>query len=235
MKNKIIISTLVLTMIVGLFAVSTATTHAQNVSTMPGSMTAPQNNPGLTFKLSLLSKLLTFIKQNPSFMIRNDTIVTAINGNILTVKKNSNTYRVNAGNAIVVRRFWGQSSLDQIAVNDKLNIIGTWNNTNKTSINAFLIRDLSIQEKNDTFLGTMTGITSFTFQSANRGVWNVNIQSKTKIVDSQNNPINLTSVSSEDKLRVEGVFDTANKTITADKITDTSLPPVAASPSASAQ
>lgn len=193
---------------------------------------APVNQQNLSFMQNLYTQLKNFESQNSQYVRRGGIVITAINGSTITAtqtNKKTNTtktYTVNAGSAIVVRRFWGQSSLSQVSVGDRIRVIGTWTDSTKTTINAFLVRDMSIQEKADTFGGTATalGNNSFTFQSNKRGSWTVNVSDSTKITGRKNASIQFSNIQMNDKLRIDGMLDSANKVITATTIRDLSYP-----------
>lgn len=193
---------------------------------------APVNQQNLSFMQNLYTQLKNFESQNTQYARRDGIVITAINGSTITgtqTNKKTNTiktYTVNAGSAIVVRRFWGQSSLSQVSVGDRIRVIGTWTDSTKTTINAFLVRDMSIQEKADTFGGTVTvlGNNSFTFQSNKRGSWTVNITDSTKITGRKGTAMQFSNIQVNDKLRIDGMFDRTGKVITATAIRDMSYP-----------
>ncbi len=193
---------------------------------------APVNQQNLSFMQNLYSQLKNFETQNSQYARRDGIVITAINGSTITgtqtnkKKGTTNTYTVNAGSAIVVRRFWGQSSLSQVSVGDRIRVIGTWTDSTKTTINAFLVRDMSIQERADTFGGTVTalGNNSFTFQSNKRGSWTVNVTDSTKITGRKDASMQFSNIQVNDKLRIDGMLDRTNKVITASTIRDMSYP-----------
>ena len=193
---------------------------------------APVNEQNLSFMKNLYTQLKDFESQNAQFVRRDGIVVTAINGSTITgtqtFKKTNTTktYTINAGSAIVVRRFWGKSSLSQVSVGDRLRVIGTWTDSTKTTINAFLVRDMSIQERADRFGGNVTalGTNSFTFQSLKRGSWTVNVSDTTKITGRKNASMQFSNIQVNDKLRIDGMLDRSNKVITATVIRDLSYP-----------
>jgi hypothetical protein len=204
--------------------VAPVTTFAQSVTAMP------VNQQNLTFMQNLYPQLKNFETQNTQYAQRGGIVITGISGSIITGTQTNKTtgtvfvYTVNAASAIIVRRFWGQSSLSQISVGDRIRVIGTWEDNAKTTINAFLIRDMSIQEKNDTFGGIVTtlGNNSFTFQSLHRGSWTVNITGSTVLSGRKNVSMQFANIQVHDKLRIDGMIDRANKIITASTILDMS-------------
>ncbi len=210
--------------IVAMFTTTPASVFAQTVTP------APVNQQNLSFMQNLYSSLKNFESQNSNYVRREGIVVTGISGTTITgtltnKKKNTTvTYTINAGSATVVRRFWAQSSLSQVSVGDRLRVIGTWVDSSKTAINAYVIRDMSIQERADTFGGTVTslGNNSFTLQSLHRGSWTVNVTNSTKITGKKNVSMQFSNIQTNDKLRIDGMLDRTNKIITATAIRDIS-------------
>lgn len=74
-------------------------------------------------------------------MIVNGT-VTAIGTSTITIIDNGISVTVNfSSKTHFRRRFWGVSSLSEISVGDKVDVIGRYTDSTKTIINAILIRD----------------------------------------------------------------------------------------------
>jgi len=225
--SKMNIKTTLITLGMTVLLVATpASVFAQTVSP------APVNQQNLSFMQNLYTQLKNFETQNPQYVRREGIVITGINGSTITgtqtnkKKGTTNTYTINAGSAIVVRRYWGQSSLSQVSVGDRIRVIGTWTDSAKTTINAFLIRDMSTQERSDTFGGTVSalGNNSFTFQSLHRGSWTVNVSGSTKITGKKGVSMQFSNISVNDKLRIDGMLDRTNKVITATAIRDISYP-----------
>jgi hypothetical protein len=219
MKRKIFLST------VGLIV----TLAINPVSAFAQTNTANQQN--LAFMQNVDSQLKSFESQNPQYVSRAGIVITGINGSTITGtqtnKKKGTTvsYTINAGSAIVVRKFWGQSSLSQVSIGDRIRVIGTWTDSSKTAINAFLVRDMSIQDRSDRFGGTVSslGNNSFTFQSKHRGSWTVTVTSQTKITGKKKVSMQFSNINVNDKLRVAGTFDRTGRVITATSIRDMSF------------
>jgi|ERR1035437_3289739 hypothetical protein len=152
--------------------------------------------------------------------------VTAVSGSTLSVSKGSKSYTVDTTSSTkIIRRFSAVSLLSQISVGDHINIAGTWTDTAKTVINATLIRDGSVQEKNDSFSGSVLSLTSngFVLQSMKRGQETVVIAPTTKLVGSKKQTITQTSIVVGNKISVDGLWDNTLKTITATTIRDLSI------------
>ncbi len=156
--------------------------------------------------------------------------VTANNGTSLTVSNGTTSYTVNtASNTKLRRHFWGSSSLTEIAVNDKVNVWGMFTDTTKTMINATLIRDLSIMKRKGVFLGSITVINgnTITVQTINRGVQTVTVNGSTKYINRKEQVLALSDLVVGHKIRVNGMWDKTNSTITEVKeVKDFTLPVV---------
>ncbi|MFH1971011.1 MAG: DUF5666 domain-containing protein [Patescibacteria group bacterium] len=164
--------------------------------------------------------------------------VVAIDGEAITVVKDDKTYTVITDSGTKFRRkFWGNSSLSEISVNDLVHIIGKWQNEERTQIRAILIRNLSVQKRYGVFFGVITSVneSSFVMESVKRETQSVTISDTTKIVDRVMTPILLSDIEIGHRVRVKGTWDNVNSTI-ADvvQIKDFSIPViVSSSPSSS--
>lgn len=158
-------------------------------------------------------------------------IVTGVNGSTLTVTMNGKTYTINTDSSTVFRRhFWGKSSLSEISVNDQVNVWGKWSDDAKTTIQAKMVRDLSIMKRFGTFVGTISNLSgsAFTLNTVHRGVQAVTLNGSTKCVDRKMQVINCTTdLKNDHRVRVKGMWDKKNNTITeVTQVKDYSLPPV---------
>ncbi len=162
--------------------------------------------------------------------------VTAINGTTLTVSKDGKTYTINTSNKTKFRRlFWGQSSLAEISVGNKINAWGKWTDDNKTTMDATMVRDLSIMKRFGVFFGTVKSKsdTNFVLTAVQRGDQTVFFDNNTKFVNRKQQTMGYGDMNVGDKIRVKGVWDKSNSKITeVSQIKDFSLPPQN-SPSAS--
>ncbi len=155
-------------------------------------------------------------------------IVTVKSDFSLTVTKEGNTYTVNTDvNTRYRRRFGGESKLSEISVNDTVNILGKWQNEEKTQILATHIRDLSIQKRHATFFGTVKTKTDITLvlTTVNRGEQTVTIISSTKLVNRKMEEITMSDIQIGHRIRVKGIWDLTSKTVTETiQIKDFSIP-----------
>jgi hypothetical protein len=91
--------------------------------------------------------------------------LAAISSSSLTVNTaDGKNYTVDITNAQCRRRFGGKCEWSELAVGDRLNVIGKWTDDSKTTINAKLVRDASIQKRHGVVFGKVTakGDASFT-------------------------------------------------------------------------
>lgn len=158
--------------------------------------------------------------------IRSGT-VTAISGTTLTVTHGDKSYTINTNSKTKFkRRFWGDSSLSEISVGDKVNVVGVFTDNNKTTILAKWIRDVSIQKRHGTFFGTVSSKASdnFVLKSKNRGIQTVFINSGTEFIGRNNSPISYSDLEVGHRVRVKGVWDRKlNKIIELREVKDFSL------------
>jgi len=154
--------------------------------------------------------------------------VTGISGTTLTVIKDSVAYTVNTDDKTNFRRrFGGKSQLSEIAENDTVNVLGKWQNGEKTQILATHIRDLSIQKRHATFFGTVRTKTdtSLILTTVNRGEQTVIIDSSKKLVNRKMEEIKMADIQIGHRIRVKGIWDITNKTISeVTQIKDFSIP-----------
>lgn len=154
--------------------------------------------------------------------------IKAISGTTLTVTKNGTDYSVLIEDKTKFRRrFWGKSTLSEFAVGNLVNVIGKWNNEEKTEINANLIRNLSIQKRYGVFFGTIKSITDtgFVMTTAKRGEETVTLIAGTKLVNRKMEAITKADILVDHRVRVKGLWDSDNHTITeVTQVKDFNLP-----------
>lgn len=154
-----------------------------------------------------------------------------VNGPITTVGTSSitvNGITVNiASNIVLLRRFGGKSNLKEFSATDQVQVVGKWADEGKTKIDARMVRNLSIQKRYGSFVGTLQTLSSngFTFQPSNRQVQTVTIGTTTRYADRTNRPITFSSLALGHRLLVRGMWDSKLNTITeVNLIKDFSLP-----------
>lgn len=166
--------------------------------------------------------------------------VTAINDATLTVEKQdkSLSYTVMTGTfehcaTKFRRRYGGESSLSEIKVGHKLNVIGRWQDDAKTIVEACIIRDQSIQKFRGTFTGIVQSLTSdgFVLSSVNRGKLTVSLLSTTKIVNRKEETITQSDIADSHRVRVKGLWDRSDSTLSeVTHVKDYTLPPIPTRP-----
>lgn len=162
--------------------------------------------------------------------ISNATLA-AVNGTTLTVTKDSKTYTVTVSSDTKIRRhFGGAASLAELAVGNKLDVRGTFTDDAKISIAAKHIRDRSIMKFRGAFIGDVVSKTGTTIvlRSKHRGDQTVTVSTSTKYVNRKQDGITLNDIVVGHRVRVKGVWDKSNNTVTqVTQVKDFSLPPKA--------
>jgi len=149
--------------------------------------------------------------------------LTAISGSTLTVSKDGKTYSVQTGTfekctTKFVRRFSGNSTLSELTVGDTLEVVGRWADETKTTAQACVVRNLSIQKKRGTFVGDVVSVsdTGFVMTTVSEARENqtVTISTSTKLVNRKEVAISLADVKVGHRVRVKGLWNRTNNTIT---------------------
>ena len=155
--------------------------------------------------------------------------VTAKGATSITVDNDGTSVKVNlTSNTHFRRKSWGKSTLAEISMGDSVTVIGRWANEAKTEVNAVLIRNLSIQRRFGVFFGTVKTITDtgFVMTTIQRGEETVTIDSG-KLINRIGEPITMADVEVGHKVRVRGLWDSVNFTITeVTEIKDFAIPVV---------
>ncbi len=143
--------------------------------------------------------------------------LTAKSGDTFTVTKDSKSYSVLTNSETQLRRrFWGKATLDEMQVGDSVNIIGVWTDDTKTTIQARLVRDISIQKRFGIFVGVIKSMSGNTFilEAVQRGPQTVTVDSATKITNRNGQTIPQSDLTVGHRVRVRGMWNNANSTIT---------------------
>jgi hypothetical protein len=157
--------------------------------------------------------------------------ITEIGGNYIKVSDNKDgkIYQVNITEKTQLRRrFWGKSDLKEFAVGNEVNVIGRFSDEAKTTIDAVLIRNLSIQKRWGVFFGEVLSKEGnvLTIKTINRGEIKVYGGDGTKIVNRREESISFNNIEVGHRVRVKGVWDRTLREIReTDEIKDFSLPP----------
>ena len=114
-------------------------------------------------------------------------------------------------------------------VGDTVNVIGLWADDAHTTINAKLVRDISIQKRFGVFVGVVksllpTGWVMSTV-SEKRGDQTVTVSGNTKFVNRKEETITQADVVAGHRVRVKGLWDRVANTVTdVTQVKDFSLP-----------
>lgn len=181
-------------------------------------------------KEGIMEKLKGFLQKKLRWAARVKGIVESIGENQLTVRSvDGKVYTVNISDKTkLVRRFGGKSSLNEFSVGDEVNVIGKFTDENQTTIEAVLIRNLSLQKRWGAFLGTVKekGSDNFVMETINRGSQTVYF-SGAKLVNRRQEPIVYNDIQVGHRVRVKGVWDRElNKISPTDEVKDFNLPPL---------
>lgn len=162
--------------------------------------------------------------------------VTAVSDTTLTIEKDGSTYTVEFSDKTQFRRrFWGKSALSEYSVGDTVNVIGAWKDEAKTTIEARLIRNLSIQLRFGVFFGEVKSLLTngwvMATKSDNRADQTVTVSADTKFVNRSGEAISQTDVQVDHRVRVKGLWNREQNTVTGVvQVKDFSLPAQAGLP-----
>jgi hypothetical protein len=137
--------------------------------------------------------------------------ITEIGGNYIKVSDNKDgkIYQVNITEKTQLRRhFGGKSSLNEFSVGDEVNVIGRYTDEAKSTIEAVLIRNKSIQKRWGPFFGEVITKNSdnFVIKTITRGDLTVYFGSA-KFVDNSGNQSSYDALSVGSRVGVKGVWD----------------------------
>lgn len=183
-------------------------------------------NPNLIKKIDLIELKFT----NKRGELKNVKVI-AKDATSITVDSDGTGIKVDiTANTHFRRKFWGKTSLAEISVGDSVDVIGRWTSEAKTEIKAVVIRDLSIQKRFGVFFGTVKTITDtgFVMTTIQRGEETVTYDSA-KIINRKGEAITASDILVGHRVRVRGLWDSANFTIKeVTEVKDFSIPVVPA-------
>jgi hypothetical protein len=160
--------------------------------------------------------------------------ITAKTDTTLTVEKDGKSYTVNLTDKTQLRRkFWGKSTTSEFAVGNTVNVYGAWTDDTQTTMNARMIRNISIQKRFGVFFGEVKSLLSggwvMTTVSGKRQDQTVTVSSSTKIENKKGETMTQADVQVGHRVRVKGLWDSSNNTVTeVTHVKDFSLPVVTA-------
>lgn len=156
--------------------------------------------------------------------------LTAKTDTILTVEKDGKSFTVNIDSKTQFRRrFWGKATLAEMSVGDTINVIGLWADDAHTTINATLVRDISIQKRFGVFFGEVKSLLTsgwvMTTVSGKRADQTVTVSSSTKFTNRKGETITQADVKVGQKVRVRGLWNSNDNTVTeVTEVKDFALP-----------
>ncbi len=160
---------------------------------------------------NLLERIKNQVKEKLSFRAKVEGVIENIQTNQLTVKDNQgNVYTVNITDKTrLIRRFGGKSNLNEFKMGDRVVIFGKYTSDNKKTIEARLIRNLSIQKRWGVFFGEIISKkeTNFVIKTINRGELTVYFTNQTKFLSHDKQSISYQNLKTSDRVRVKGVWD----------------------------
>lgn len=221
---------LVLILTVAIFASEVA---AQTVTLSPTN-TFKEKREELQNKLKELKEGRKDLRQDIKEKLKGKGIkivngeVTAKSEGSITVSKDGKNYTVlTAADTKFRRHFWGKSSFDEVSIGNLVNVFGKFTDDSQTTIQAHMIRNLSVQKRQGVFIGEVVSkdTSSFTIKTVNRGNQTVVYGPSTKFVARNETVISIGDVQVGHKVRVKGLWDKSlNKITDVVQVKDFSLP-----------
>jgi len=180
-------------------------------------------------KQNFIENLKNRLKKGLRWAVRITGTIASLEGNSLTVAdSDGKTYKVNISDQTQLRRrFWGKSTLAEFSVGNEVSVIGRWTDETQTTIEAKLIRNLSIQRRWGVFFGTVTSknADNFIFEAVKRGSQTVYFTGSTKFINRKQEAINYSDLQIGHRVRIKGVWDRSlNQIIEVEEVKDFSLP-----------
>ncbi|MGB9883009.1 MAG: hypothetical protein ACPLRN_00630 [Microgenomates group bacterium] len=142
--------------------------------------------------------------------------ITEIGSNFIKVDSEGKVYQVNITEKTQLRRhFWGKSNLSEFSVGDEVNVIGRYTDETKTTIEAILIRNNSIQKRWGVFFGEVVAknADNFVIKTINHGQLTVYFNNA-KFVGNDEKPLTYADLQVGERVRVKGVWDKTLSKIT---------------------
>jgi hypothetical protein len=143
--------------------------------------------------------------------------VTAKTTTSLTISNDNKTINVTIdSNTKFIRHYYGKSSIAEISVGDNVNVWGVFTDANKITLQAKVIRDLSVMKRHGVFFGDVTskGDNQLIMKSVNRGNQTVTITSSTKLINRTGQKITFSDIQVGDRVRINGMWDKNGNTVT---------------------
>jgi len=178
-------------------------------------------------KEGLVNKVKDFMKRNLKFEARVKGNIAVIGSGNFTMSSEDGTFQVNIiGSTQLLRRFGGKSTLTEYSVGNEVIVFGKFTDESKSTIDAKIVKNNSIQKRRGTFFGDITvkNTDNFIMQSEGRGNQTVYFGSAT-FKDRKETLITFSDIKVGDKVRVRGVWDkTLSKITEVEYVKDFSIP-----------
>jgi len=164
--------------------------------------------------------------------------ITAITNSQLKVTADEGKkYQINITTQTKFRRkFWGTSKLSEFSVGDKIKAVGRFVVGSTDTINAVIVRNLSIEKRWGAYFGEITkkNETDFIIKTEKKEDLTVYFTAHTKLVSRDNKTIDFKDIKIGDRVRIKGIWDgKLNKITEVDQVKDFSLPVISPTPNKS--
>jgi len=174
-----------------------------------------------------MERVRNLVKKNLRFEARIEGKITLIEDMVITVNNEDGDFKVNVTEKTkLVRRFGGKSELSEFSVGNEVNVIGKYTDESKSTIDAVLIRNKSVQKRWGAFIGEVTDLNTdnFVIKTVNRGDQTVYFAGA-KFVNREEKAITYSDIKIGDRVRVKGMWDRElNKLTEVDQVKDFSNP-----------
>ncbi|KKP67710.1 MAG: hypothetical protein UR68_C0028G0034 [Candidatus Roizmanbacteria bacterium GW2011_GWA2_35_19] len=174
-----------------------------------------------------MERVRNLVKKNLRFEARIGGKITAIETSAITVNNEDGDFKVNVTEKTkLVRRFGGKSELSEFSVGDEVNVIGKYTDDSKSTIDAILIRNKSVQKRWGAFIGEVTALNTdnFVMKTVNRGEQTVYFAGA-EFVNREEKAIVYSDIKVGERVRVKGMWDRElNKLTEVDQVKNFSNP-----------
>lgn len=151
------------------------------------------------------------IKEKLNLNAKIEGVIESIENNSLMIKNNKgDSYKVEiTDNTKLIRRFGAKSSLNEFRSGDQVIVFGKYTSDDKKTVEARLVRNLSIQKRWGVFFGEVISQsdTSFVIKTINRGELTVYFNNQTKFLSHDKQSISFKDLKVNDRVRIKGVWD----------------------------
>lgn len=212
MKNKIAIA------VSGIVAVSALAVSIAGAETTATTSTVVTATPSVKMAVQINASGKTIL----------DGLIASITANAITVNSWGGAWTINIGSDTkLIRRFGGNSTTSEFVVGDIVSVNGTASKDAAWTINAKIVKNMSIQARNASFSGTISNLRGNTFTLATRERKTVNVTMNADVkVRAGNRAKTTAALANGATVLVSGVWDRTQATVMAAKVTITRMPKV---------